>query len=161
MLATPQFGEHLTGRVYRDRPAAFGLLVRDRRLALVRIEKPDATYFDLPGGGVDDGESPQAAVVREFGEETGLRVAVRAPLLSADQYFLGSNGAPWNNRCRFYVLDFVEEAPSLKIEDDHTLVWLAPDAALTALRLESQAWAVAAWLRGQAPAVIAPTASNG
>jgi 8-oxo-dGTP diphosphatase len=39
------------------------------------------------------------------------------------------------------------EAPDLKIEDDHSLVWLAPEEALRRLRHDSHAWAVACWLR--------------
>ena len=73
MRAVPQFGERRADKVYRDRPAAFGVLVRDGQVAVVRIIKPAVpAYFDLPGGGVDEGETPELAVVREFGEETGL-----------------------------------------------------------------------------------------
>jgi len=148
MRAVPQFGERRAGKVYRDRPAAFGVLERDGQVAVVRIEKPDApAYFDLPGGGVDEGETPEVAVVREFAEETGLKVAVREALTLADQVFIGSEGVPWNNRGSFYVLDLVAEEPSLKVEDDHTLVWLDPQAALKTLRHDSQAWAIAVWLR--------------
>src|SRR3954463_11621377 len=32
--------------------------------------------WTLPGGGVEQGEHPDQAVVREFGEETGLRVRI-------------------------------------------------------------------------------------
>jgi 8-oxo-dGTP diphosphatase len=35
----------------------------------------------------------------------------------------------------------------LKVEDDHALVWLEPQAAIKALRHDSHAWAVAAWIR--------------
>ena len=55
----------------------------------------------------------------------------------------------------FYVLFeprklFFAELPQaarLKIEDDHTLVWMDPHAAIAALRHDAHAWAVAAWLR--------------
>ncbi|WP_374658184.1 NUDIX domain-containing protein [Phenylobacterium sp.] len=148
MRAVPQFGERRADKAYRDRPAAFGVLVRDGQVAVVRIVKPDApAYFDLPGGGIDEGETPEVAVVREFAEETGLKVAVRAALTLADQFFIGSEGVPWNNRGSFHVLDLIAEDPALKVEDDHTLVWLDPHEALKILRHDSQAWALAAWLR--------------
>lgn len=148
MRAVPQFGERRADKAYRDRPAAFGVLVRDGQVAVVRIEKPDApAYFDLPGGGIDEGETAEVAVVREFAEETGLKVTVRAPLTLADQFFIGSEGVPWNNRSSFYVLDLLAEEPSLKVEDDHTLVWLGAQDALKTLRHDSQAWALAVWLR--------------
>lgn len=36
----------------------------------------DADLWNLPGGGLEPGETPWDGVVREVGEETGLRVAV-------------------------------------------------------------------------------------
>ena len=63
------------GLDYRERPAAYGLLERDGRLALVHVSLEDRPpFFDLPGGGIDAGEDEAAALVREFGEETGLVV---------------------------------------------------------------------------------------
>ena len=60
MRAVPQFGERRADRTYVDRPAAFGILERDGKIALVHIVKADgASWHDLPGGGVDEGETPQ------------------------------------------------------------------------------------------------------
>jgi 8-oxo-dGTP diphosphatase len=59
------------------RIAAYDLIVEDGRMVLCRIsdEVPNAVgQWTLPGGGIDFGESPRAAVVREVMEETGLRV---------------------------------------------------------------------------------------
>lgn len=148
MRAVPQFGEPRAGRVYTDRPAAFGILERDGQIAAVRIEKPDgATWIDLPGGGVDPGETPEQGVVREFGEEAGLRVSVREPLTQADQFFVNTEGEAWNNRSAFFILDLVAPDAGLKIEDDHTLIWLSPLEAIASLRHDSHAWSVGAWLR--------------
>ncbi len=36
----------------------------------------DRNYFETPGGGVDDGETPEIAVIRECYEETGYEVEV-------------------------------------------------------------------------------------
>ena len=148
MRAVPQFGERRAGRTYADRPAAFGILERDERIAVVRIAKPDgATWIDLPGGGVDPGETPEEGVVREYGEEAGLKVMVRESFALADQFFVNTEGEAWNNRSAFFVLDLVAEDAALKIEEDHTLVWLSPLEAIAALRHDSHAWAVAAWMR--------------
>lgn len=148
MRTVPQFGERQAGRTYVDRPAAFGILERDGRIALVHIVKADgASWHDLPGGGVDAGETPEQGVVREFGEEAGLQVSVRAPFAVADQFFINTDGDAWNNRGTFFILDLQAERPDLKVEDDHSLVWLEPGAAIKILRHDSHAWAVAAWLR--------------
>ena len=147
-MTTPQFGTPETGRAYADRPAAFGIAERDGRIALVRVEKPGhAPWLDLPGGALDPGEDAAQAVVREFGEETGLKVRAEDSYAQADQYFVNTDGAAYNNRGTFFRVAVVAEAAELKIEADHTLVWLDPDAALRRLRHDAHAWAVAAWLR--------------
>ena len=64
-------------RSQRTRIAAYGLIVQDARMVLCRISRqlPEhAGKWTLPGGGLDFGEDPADAVVREVLEETGLRV---------------------------------------------------------------------------------------
>ena len=147
----PQFGRPEPGVSYRDRPAAFGIALRDGRMAMVRVTTPDADpWFDLPGGALDPGEDDAAALVREFGEETGLKVRAGALVARADQFFRKTDGEAVNNRAGVYEAEIVGEDPALKIEDDHELVWFAPREALTLLRHDSHAWAVLAWLRESA-----------
>jgi 8-oxo-dGTP diphosphatase len=142
-----QFGRRQPGTAYADRPAAFGIAERDGRIALVKVEKPEGVWRDLPGGAVEAGEDEAAALVREFGEETGLTVRAGELLTRADQYFLKTDGAPVNNRSAVYRATVVGEDPALKIEHDHTLEWWLPADALKVLRHDSHAWAVTAWLR--------------
>ncbi len=147
-MTAPQFGDPQPGRSHADRPAAFGIAVRDGEIALVRVQKTDhPPWLDLPGGALDPGETAAQAVVREFGEETGLRVAIGAEFARADQFFVNTRGVALNNRAAFFTLTVEGHDPRLKIEDDHTLVWMAPGAALAALRHDAHAWAVTAWLR--------------
>jgi ADP-ribose pyrophosphatase YjhB (NUDIX family) len=64
------------------RLAAYALcLDADDRLLLARCAagEPEPGAWTLPGGGVDWGEHPDDAVVRELEEETGL-VGVRGPV---------------------------------------------------------------------------------
>lgn len=144
----PQFGRRALGRDHVDRPAAFGLLVRDARLAVVRISRPgEAVYYDLPGGAIEAGEDEAQAVAREFAEETGLIVRPMDRIAQAGQYFLKSDGSPVNNIGGFWSLNLIGEDPGAKVEDDHELVWLALDQAAPALRHDAHAWAVTAWLR--------------
>jgi 8-oxo-dGTP diphosphatase len=143
-----QFGEHEPGVVYRDRHCAFGVAEREGRLALVRVQRAgEEPYFDLPGGALDEGEDEAAALVREFGEETGLKVSPGPLITRADQFMTKSDGQKLNNRSGLYRARIVGEDPGLKIEEDHTLVWLPPEEALQRLRHDSHAWAVACWLR--------------
>jgi len=144
----PQFGRPEPGRIYRDRPAAFGLALREGRLALVQVTYPEKpAFFDLPGGAIDPGEDAQQALIREFGEETGLVVRAGSLITRASQRFLTKGEEPVNNRCDFFETDVVGSEPRLKIEQDHELIWIDPVEALRRLRHEAHAWAVAAWLR--------------
>ncbi|MEM1161705.1 MAG: NUDIX domain-containing protein [Pseudomonadota bacterium] len=63
---------HIAGMPYRDRIGAYGILVSaDGNLLLV----DERGELQLPGGGVDPGESPVQALHREVREETGWRIA--------------------------------------------------------------------------------------
>ena len=54
------------------RPSARSIIIRDGRVAMIHSLKYD--YYKFPGGGIEDGESPVAAMIRETREETGLIV---------------------------------------------------------------------------------------
>ena len=59
------------------RVAAYGLVLSESRILLCRISDQltsHAGQWTLPGGGIEFGEEPAAAMVREVHEETGLDV---------------------------------------------------------------------------------------
>lgn len=147
-MAIPQFGRPEPGREYPDRPAAFVVLEDMGKIAVVRVDLGDgASRLDLPGGGVDPGETPAQAAARECGEEAGLRVTVEDAFERADHYFKNPDGRTNNTRGTFFTARLDAEAPELKVEDDHSLEWAEPYEALLNLSRDSHAWAVAAWLR--------------
>jgi 8-oxo-dGTP pyrophosphatase MutT (NUDIX family) len=50
-----------------------GILIHRRRVLVLRNDRGE---WELPGGRLDDGETPEEALRREILEETGLRVTV-------------------------------------------------------------------------------------
>ncbi|MBA3957140.1 MAG: NUDIX domain-containing protein [Parachlamydiaceae bacterium] len=56
--------------------AVIGIIFNEKRDAVLILERRDVSVWVLPGGGIDAGETPEEAVVREVLEETGLRVKI-------------------------------------------------------------------------------------
>lgn len=123
--------------VRRQRLAALGLAVRDGRVLLTRISGRGhhPGLWHLPGGGVDHGESPQAALVREFAEETGLEPTVGRLLGSHDVHFTGP--APNGRQEDFhgihlvYAVEVPDDAEPRVVEEDGTtdaVAWLPLEA---------------------------------
>jgi ADP-ribose pyrophosphatase YjhB (NUDIX family) len=65
------------------RVAAYGVIVDGSRMLLAHWNESGRSGWTLPGGGIDPGEDPVDAVVREIAEETGYE-AVAGELLGID-----------------------------------------------------------------------------
>lgn len=57
-----------------------GLLEKEGKLLLALHEKPTEAYWVLPGGHVDERETPEDALKREWEEELGLKIRSSLPL---------------------------------------------------------------------------------
>lgn len=84
-MANPPFKDFLARPDYLG---VFGLLEAPSGILLVAnrriIAGERATVWDLPGGGVHEGETLEEALVREMREETALAVAVKEMLFVAE-----------------------------------------------------------------------------
>ena len=54
------------------RDSARSIIIRDGKIAMVHSLKYD--YYKFPGGGIENGENPVEAMIRETREEAGLEV---------------------------------------------------------------------------------------
>jgi 8-oxo-dGTP diphosphatase len=136
-----EFGVFAPGAVYRLRPGGYVVLLRGDVIGVVATR----VGLVLPGGGQEDGESAEAAAVRETAEECGLPVTLDRCIGVADELvFAAEDGAYYRKRCTF----FLGESASRCVggEPDHELMWL-PIGEAGRLRFGSQRWAVAEAVR--------------
>jgi 8-oxo-dGTP diphosphatase len=49
-------------------------LIENDRVVVVNYNEHDNGYYDIPGGKIEDGETPAEASIREFKEETGITI---------------------------------------------------------------------------------------
>jgi 8-oxo-dGTP pyrophosphatase MutT (NUDIX family) len=93
----------------RQRLAAYALVRRDDTVLLTRISATGAHpgVWTLPGGGVDHGENPRDALVREIREETGLdaEVGETARIYSAHLPSMWRKGRRWDYQALRIVYD--------------------------------------------------------
>jgi len=57
---------------------AAAIIIKENSIALIQRQREGRTYHVFPGGGIEVGETPEQAVVREVLEELGLEVNVAA-----------------------------------------------------------------------------------
>jgi 8-oxo-dGTP diphosphatase len=70
------------GRVFSCR--IYGVLRENGKVLLTRSAFRGTSFVNFPGGGVEIGEAPGAALLREFVEETGLVVRPERTLYSSE-----------------------------------------------------------------------------
>lgn len=96
--------------VKRQRLAVKALIRDGDRILLARLSERavETGRWTLPGGGVDHGESPETALLREVAEETGLRATVGALVGVHDRHLTGN--APDGRLEDFHAVNLVYEA---------------------------------------------------
>lgn len=117
---------------YRIRPGAYAILARGDQLLLTHQMEP-TPEFQLPGGGIDPGESPITALHREVFEETGWSIAAPRRLGTFRRFTYMPEYDKWAEKiCTIYLARPAMQHGAPR-EDGHTAVWTSVDAALALL----------------------------
>jgi 8-oxo-dGTP diphosphatase len=90
------------------------------RILLVRFTFPEASMWACPGGGIEDGESEDEAIVRELAEEAGLVGFTLGPVIWRREHHLPLFGGRWDGQVEQYYLvrtDAFEPMPRFSEEE--------------------------------------------
>ncbi|MFN3525611.1 MAG: NUDIX domain-containing protein, partial [Paracoccus sp. (in: a-proteobacteria)] len=127
---TPRFGQPpAPGLRYRHRPGAYAVLWRDGQILLTHQHAPEPE-FQLPGGGIDPGESPLQALHREVREETGWSLSGARLIGSYRRFcYMPDYGFHAEKLCTVWLA-----RPAMRLSDPtepgHEAHWMTPARAL-------------------------------
>jgi 8-oxo-dGTP diphosphatase len=126
-----RYGEAVRADVdYRPRPGVYAILPRDGAF-LLTVQTEPSPEVQLPGGGIDPGESPLRALHREVREETGWSIAGPRRLGAFRRFTFMEDYGFWAEKlCHVYVARPVI-AQSAPQEAHHTAIWVEAEAALS------------------------------
>jgi 8-oxo-dGTP pyrophosphatase MutT (NUDIX family) len=70
------------------RYGVYGVLIKDGVVLMVQTRSGGLDIWNFPGGGIDAGETPLQALVRECHEEIGVAVTVHELLYAPSDFFI-------------------------------------------------------------------------
>ncbi len=132
----PRFGEAPDPRRrYIPRPGAYAV-IRAGNGILATFQTTPYPEMQLPGGGIDPGESPVMALHREVYEETGFRVMNLRRLGMFHRYTFMPEYEIWaQKQCHVYLADLGRRV-SAPTEPGHIAVFLGWDEAMQRLSID-------------------------
>ena len=138
----------LPNQRYTLRPGAYAILPRGPDL-LITFQAAPHNEFQLPGGGIDPGESPVRALHREVMEETGWRIATPQRLGAHRRFvWMPEYDMFAEKLCHIYLAHPVR-AHGAPTEEGHRAVWMKTKDAVAELYNAGDSAFVAAWLMYQ------------
>jgi 8-oxo-dGTP diphosphatase len=116
------------GISYRRRPGVYAILPRDGQLLVTHQDNP-LPELQLPGGGIDPGESPIQALHREVYEETGWKIARPLRIGAFRRFTYMPEYDLWAEKlCVIYRAYPVRELGP-PTEPGHQAIWISPGLA--------------------------------
>lgn len=129
----PRFGEpRRGGQLYRRRPGVYAVLWERGEVLLTHQEEP-LPEFQLPGGGIDPGESALRALHREVREETGWSIAIERRLGAFRRFTYMPEYDLWAEKlCTVFLARPVRRLGP-PAEAGHSAIWMPAEAAVELL----------------------------
>ncbi len=89
-----------------------GIILKDNKILVFRRVKDGRGYHAFIGGGIEEGETPDEAVVREIKEEASIIIKKYKPLFQVktelDENYIGSELKKFSSLQHFYLIEDFE-----------------------------------------------------
>lgn len=105
------------------RNSAKALIIRDGKMAAIRIRDANEEWYIMPGGGQEPEETLQETVCREVSEELGINVKCKELLFVVE----GVHGERFHRVDLIFRCEFMNELPHIALQYDTNQVgveWL-------------------------------------
>ncbi|TYR81480.1 NUDIX domain-containing protein [Priestia megaterium] len=146
MESAPVFGYKEKGKAYRKSAGVYGVIWNEET-SEIRLVKNDKGDYFLPGGGLEDHETPEDCLRRECVEELNVQVCIQTFVGCAKQYFQSPvDQQHYLNEAHFYLCK-EKQASGVK-EKRYPSLWMKPSLAIKLLEHEHHSWAVVKCMSG-------------
>lgn len=135
------FGKQVEGEMVHytvDSPETLKQMpVEEREALYVGLVKTPRGLF-IPGGGIEEGEDHEFCLKREFIEETGYEVEIKAFIgIGRLAGITPKSGRRVELEGHFYLIDYTQRTGG-QVEDDHEFMWIPYEKAKADILLEHQ-----------------------
>lgn len=106
------------------RKAVRTFLIKDNKVIAIKYKTHDPGFYDIPGGGIEEGEKPEDTSIREFREETGLNII--------KQHHIGHCINEYSERIFDFDIFVVDEyTGDIKDFEENDTLWIDKDELIS------------------------------
>ena len=99
------------------RKAVRTYLIKDNKIVVINYKNHDTGYYDIPGGKIEENETPEETSIREFKEETGMNIA--------KQHYIGKTVIEFPDKIFDFNIFIVDEYNGEPLEfDENKSMWI-------------------------------------
>ena len=105
------------------RKAVRTYLIKDNNVVAIKYKQHDIGYYDIPGGKIEENETPEETSIREYKEETGITIL--------KQHYIGHNIIEYPDRIFDFSIYIVDEYSGEPLEfEENESMWINIDDLL-------------------------------